>query len=449
MRAKYLIIGAGPTGLGAGWRLAELGERDFLILERSGHVGGLSASFRDEAGFTWDVGGHVLFSHYEYFDRLLDELLGNDFLEHRREASIRCAGAWVPYPFQNNIRHLPPRQRWRCVQGLLEIHRARPSDGPPANFREWVLRVFGAGIAELFMLPYNAKVWATPPEELSWKWIGERVSVVDLERVLRGVVLEEDDAGWGPNSTFRFPLFGGTGEIFRRLGKRLAEHILIGQEVTAVDPVRKTAAVRGGEEIAYETLLSTGPLDRLVAEQLVAPPEAVRRAAEDLVHNGVHVAGLGVSGHVEDSRCWMYFPEPALPFYRVTNFHNYSPKNVPHARSGDRFRALMAEVSFSDTRPEDPAWVMDRVEEGLVGATLLPREDLSRVVSRFERREAYGYPVPTLGRDKALAAIQPWLASQGIFSRGRFGGWKYEVGNMRSEERRVGKECRSRWSPYH
>ena len=23
------------------------------------------------------------------------------------------------------------------------------------------------------------------------------------------------------------------------------------------------------------------------------------------------------------------------------------------------------------------------------------------------------------------------------------------VGNWRSEERRVGKECRSRWSPYH
>ena len=26
-------------------------------------------------------------------------------------------------------------------------------------------------------------------------------------------------------------------------------------------------------------------------------------------------------------------------------------------------------------------------------------------------------------------------------------GWK--AGDFRSEERRVGKECRSRWSPYH
>src|SRR5690349_24940554 len=27
--------------------------------------------------------------------------------------------------------------------------------------------------------------------------------------------------------------------------------------------------------------------------------------------------------------------------------------------------------------------------------------------------------------------------------------WKPEAGRQRSEERRVGKECRSRWAPYH
>src|SRR3712207_8403867 len=30
-----------------------------------------------------------------------------------------------------------------------------------------------------------------------------------------------------------------------------------------------------------------------------------------------------------------------------------------------------------------------------------------------------------------------------------FKGTKDDVANVRSEERRVGKECRSRWSPYH
>jgi hypothetical protein len=42
----------------------------------------------------------------------------------------------------------------------------------------------------------------------------------------------------------------------------------------------------------------------------------------------------------------------------------------------------------------------------------------------------YAYPVPTLKRDQALRTIQPWLMTNDIYSRGRFGAWKYEIGNM-------------------
>ena len=56
---KIIIIGAGPTGLGAAYRLNELGHQNWVLLEKNDYVGGLSASFVDDAGFTWDVGGHV------------------------------------------------------------------------------------------------------------------------------------------------------------------------------------------------------------------------------------------------------------------------------------------------------------------------------------------------------------------------------------------------------
>ncbi|NMC48627.1 MAG: NAD(P)-binding protein, partial [Desulfovibrio sp.] len=207
MRVKYLIIGAGPTGLGAADRLRELGQDDFLVLERGPHVGGLSASFTDTAGFTWDLGGHVVFSHFEHFDRMLADLLGDDVLHHQREAWIRMAQTWVPYPFQNNIRRLPPELVWECVQGLLAVA-GNGSNGkrPPAHFREWIDTSFGAGIARLFMLPYNFKVWAHPAETMSHRWIGERVSVVDVSRVLKNIILGRDDVSWGPNRTFAFPL---------------------------------------------------------------------------------------------------------------------------------------------------------------------------------------------------------------------------------------------------
>jgi len=436
MRVKYLIVGAGPTGLGAGWRLRELGEDSFLILEKNAHVGGLASSFTDEAGFTWDIGGHVVFSHFPYFDRLLDDLLSGEFLEHQRQAFIRLAGTWVPYPFQNNIRHLPRELTWECVAGLLPCYRGR-FDRPngeefiPGDFREWIDYVFGEGIAKTFMYPYNFKVWATPLEQMSARWIGERVSVVGLERVLRNIILGLDDVSFGPNNVFKFPLHGGTGEIFRRLGARLDGKILTSQAVAAIDAAAKTLTTGSGERFTYDNLLFTGPLDLLAAGLISDAPDAVREAAARLEHNGALIAGLGVAGDKFDPKCWMYFPEDNCPFYRVTNFHNYSPNNAPKREPGaPGHRALMTEVSYSAHKPEDRASHLTRVTEGLAACGLLEPGEERAVVSRWETSVDYAYPIPTLGRDAALGVIQPWLEARAVFGRGRFGGFKYEVGNM-------------------
>ncbi len=73
---RIVIIGAGPTGLGAGYRLSEqlLNKKlsnEVIILESEQKAGGLASSYRDQRGFLWDNGGHVVFSHYPYFDKLL------------------------------------------------------------------------------------------------------------------------------------------------------------------------------------------------------------------------------------------------------------------------------------------------------------------------------------------------------------------------------------------
>ncbi|MGE4422545.1 MAG: NAD(P)/FAD-dependent oxidoreductase [Pseudodesulfovibrio sp.] len=427
MKTKYLIIGAGPTGLGAAHRLQELGEADFLVLERNAHAGGLAASFKDGNGFTWDIGGHVVFSHYDYFDALMDSLLGDERLEHQRESWVRSNQTWVPYPFQNNIRYLPRAARWECVEGLLPGHRP---DARPENFAQWIDAVFGPGIARHFMDPYNFKVWATPPELMQFGWIGERVSVVDLKKVLRNIILERDDVAWGPNNTFKFPLHGGTGEIFRRLADRLADRIEYNQAVTRIDAKARTVTTGQGLTVEYDALLNTAPLDVLARDWLADAPDAMIDAAGDLVHNSVYVAGVGLDMEPDaapDSRCWMYFPEGDSPFYRVTNFHNYSPNNA--ARPG-RQLAFMCETSFSEHKPENVHELMDRTVQGLVNSALLRGDRVDDILTRWEIAVDYGYPVPSLARDNALRVLQPGLEAMGIQSRGRFGGWKYEVSNM-------------------
>ena len=174
----------------------------------------------DAHGFTWDLGGHVLFSHYKYFDDVMNTALGDAWIEHVREAWVWMRDRWIPYPFQNNIWRLPNDELIACLNGLLDLKRS-PRAGPPASFREWLLASFGTGLCDTFMFPYNRKVWAYDPSRLDVGWMGERVATVDLKRIMNNLVLRRDEVSWGPNSTFRFPLHGGTGAIWRAVAKLL------------------------------------------------------------------------------------------------------------------------------------------------------------------------------------------------------------------------------------
>ena len=88
----------------------------------------------------------------------------------------------------------------------------------------------------------------------------------------------------------------------------------------------------------------------------------------------------------------------------------------------------MTEVSYSPYKQEARMGLEDRVEEGLRAAGVI--EGRPVVASMHVIDADYAYPVPTLRRDRALSVIQPWLMEQQIYSRGRFGSWRYEIGNM-------------------
>ena len=422
---KILIIGAGPTGLGAAYHLNRLGHTNWRIFERNGHVGGLSASFVDDAGFTWDVGGHVLFSHYDYFDRAVAEALGDSYYEHQRESWVRILQSWVPYPFQNNVRYLPSDALRECIEGLRYLE-GKPEDA--SNFYEWMNAVFGRGIVKYFMEPYNRKVWGVPLNTMGKEWIAERISLVDLTRIERNIAEQRDDLSWGPNNTFKFPKEGGTGAIYEGIARLFRDRIHLDHEMLSVDPETRLVRFVNGRIESYDILITTAPLDIFV-EGCVAAPDLVRQASERLIHNSGLIVGVGLGVPLADSRCWMYFPEQNAPFYRVTNFHNYSPFNVPGGDS-NRYASLMCETTYSTHKPESRNTIFEETILGLIESGMLTVEKRDRIISRYLIDIPYSYPVPTIGRDAALSVINPYLESCGIYSRGRFGAWKYEVGNM-------------------
>jgi protoporphyrinogen oxidase len=422
---NILILGAGPAGLGAAHYLNTSTQVDWRLFERNPHVGGLSASFVDDRGFTWDIGGHVLFSHYDYFDKAVEEALGDECYHHLRESWVRILQTWVPYPFQNNIRYLLGGVFEECLDGL-RYRKGNPAEA--RNFHEWMQAVFGEGIVRLFMEPYNRKVWGVPLETMGKEWLGERVSVVDLARVEQNIAERKDDVNWGPNNRFKFPKSGGTGAIFEGIARPFLDRVSFNHVLTAVDLEAKTVTFANGRRDHFDVLINTTPLDCFI-HKCLSVPDVVRDAANALEHNSGLIVGLGFTGRRKDSKCWMYFPESNSPFYRVTNFFNYSPHNVPDGDVGSYF-SLMCETTYSPHKPVEKDRIVEDTIQGLINSGMICEEDRGRIVSRYLIDIPYSYPVPTLGRDRALAVIQPWLESHGVYSRGRFGAWKYEVGNM-------------------
>ncbi len=47
-----------------------------MLIDGFSGPGGLARSERTPEGFLFDMGGHVIYSHYQYFDQLMDKAMG-------------------------------------------------------------------------------------------------------------------------------------------------------------------------------------------------------------------------------------------------------------------------------------------------------------------------------------------------------------------------------------
>lgn len=305
------------------------------------------------------------------------------------------------------------------------------------------------------------------------QWLGERVAAPDLKTVTKNVILQKTAGNWGPNATFRFPAYGGTGGIWIAVAKTLPkEKTRFGDHGTVkkVDADNKRVTLEDGTTIAYDRLISTMAVDAL-AEKL-GDKELVD-LSKGLFYSSTHVIGVGVRGTRPErigDKCWvgllldstnqwwkigpkltmtlqLYFPDLDCPFYRATIFSNYSPNNQPadskklttmqladgskpkstEAREGP-YWSIMLEVSESTMKPVDQVNMLRDCIQGLVNTEMLQPDD--EIVSTYHRRFDHGYPTPSLEREGVLKQLLPKLQAKDIYSRGRFGSWRYEVGNQ-------------------
>ena len=84
------------------------------------------------------------------------------------------------------------------------------------------------------------------------------------------------------------------------------------------------------------------------------------------------------------------------------------------------------------------------------GVSPAVKEQIMAALKIYETLGAHVEEVSLPYSEYALAAYYILAPAEGSTNLARFDGVRYGLRDLtRSEERRVGKECRSRWSPYH
>ncbi len=68
-----------------------------------------------------------MFSHFAEFDALLAEVMRDDIHTHDRSHTCASPIPAYPYPFQNNLRYLPPTEREDCLRGLAQAPGTDPT----------------------------------------------------------------------------------------------------------------------------------------------------------------------------------------------------------------------------------------------------------------------------------------------------------------------------------
>ncbi len=404
-RADFVVLGAGPAGLGAAFRLAKSGHA-VTVLERADHVGGLAASF-EVAGQRVDHGSHRLHpSTPAPIMAQLRELLGNDLQQRPRHGRIRMAERFVAFPPSPTdlVRKLPPTISMRLARDMatspLRTVRANPSASD--TFAEVVRASLGPTMTDRFYAPYVEKLFGIPADQLAGELARRRIGARSAGALVRRVVRPDPDRG-----IFYYPRrgYGQISEVIAAAATQASADIRMSTEVAAIRATDAGVEIdtAGGATLHANACWSTLPLP-LVARIAGAPPE-IDAAAQALGTRALLLVYLALPRHQWTPYDAHYFPEADVLLSRLSEPKNYrdnpeDPRDVT---------VLCAEIPCSvgdDTWSASPDALADSVRDALSRSDLPTPQPIDVVLRKVPR----AYPVYRIGYEAAFATVDEWAS---------------------------------------
>lgn len=377
---RFLILGAGPSGLTLAHRLLQGGVRkeQILVLEANSEPGGLCRSAMVD-GRPLDIGGgHFLDVRKQtVLDFLFKFMPQTEWDTYQRVAKIVLRGQELDHPLEGNLWQLAKADQ---VEYLDSIARTGSVAGEPMpeSFADWVQWKLGSRIAQEYMLPYNRKIWSMPLERLGTYWLA-KLPDVSFRDSLRSC-LEGKAYGTLPaHGSFFYPKAHGFGELWKRMGDALGDRLITNCPVIKVNIEQRIV----NDRFQADTIISSIPWT--LWPKISEMPTDITKHIQDLVHVSIdvdyHPEQVATTAH------WTYEPRDEILYHRILIRHNFCPGSRGH-------------------------WTETNAKR-------------SGHIKHFRHHNEFAYPVNTCKKPETIAAIVAWAKSKRIISVGRWGTWEH------------------------
>ena len=400
-----IVIGAGISGLSFGY----FSKKPFIIFEKEKTVGGLCKSVKDN-GFTFDYSGHFIHIKDKKIKSLIEKVTGKKLLTIKRNSAILFNNKIMPFPFQANLYYLTEQQKQKCIQGIKQRKNIKIYDDMP--FIDWAKAMFGDGITEYFMQPYNQKLWNYNLKKLTAAWTAPFVPKPTQQSIINSAY-KQNDQKYGYNSVFYYPSKNGCQAMIDGFYKKLKNNIITNAKAETID-LKNKIIYAGGKRYFYDNIISTQPLKELLLS-IKDLPENISKLIKNLDCTSTRCINLGIKYKknlpemIKDIH-WIYVPKKEYPFYRVGVYSNVTKSLVPK-------NCYSLYIEMSDIKD------CDKIIPILKKTGIMNSDD--EVISLNVIDMKYAYVIFNKDRKKTLDTIFKFLKTNNIYCTGRYGSWEY------------------------
>jgi protoporphyrinogen oxidase len=341
-KVHTLILGAGPSGLAAGYTLAQAGRRPVLI-ERSKFSGGLMRSIR-RGDFIMDVGRKELYNRIDKVDVFWSTLLGDDYRPYPHRGGVLFDGHVIDaMPTYQGFRRGMPWGMFvgTCVDFLW--WRLRPGLPSPSNLQEEFYQQRGRKLTQIFSQGFQEKLtgrkWSETPIQSS---AGSNGNGSGLFSTLKGAA--ERAFSKTETNTFegkwRHPA-KGTGQICElmeqgliRGGGRIEYETQIREIKTDDFGFRSVTVQTPTQTIVFkpEQVITSVPIEFLLT--LLEPnPDQKTGPKTQSVKNTVVLVYLFLDEAPQFPHAYLHVTCPTTRIGRITNYSAYNGNMVPKGKT--------------------------------------------------------------------------------------------------------------------